>query len=469
MRASLRTWLSLSHVAVFLLPLVVMWGSRTLTVDLRAQTLWDLEHQGALLEIVAQDLLWAARRVDPDAGVAEVADALSERLRRAKSATLSGIRVTDATGIVVSTSGTELGADLSDFPEVAAAMGGTPASKVRPRDGSRRHSLGSESRDAPWRLFVAVPVRLDGEVVGVISLSRTPRDLLKALYQNAPRLLAGTLLTLWITLAMAVYFGVRVSRSLTRVAVASGRIADGAFDQVAPLGELTRSRITEVGELATSVGVTARRLEDRLGYISEFASHVSHEFRTPLATLKGTLELIEDDVDMPAPQRERLLGNANVELRRLDDLVGGLLALARAEEVTVRESVDLAEVAVAVTDRHGVSCDAEPAIVEGDPRQLDAALDNLVANALKHGGDHVSVRVVVRSLGARALVEVHDDGPGITEGNLERIFDRFFTTDRAAGTGLGLALTATVIRAHGGTVEVRSVPGDTCFDISLPT
>lgn len=214
------------------------------------------------------------------------------------------------------------------------------------------------------------------------------------------------------------------------------------------------------------------RLRARLEYIAEFAGNVSHEFKTPIATLRGTLELLEDDPEMAAGQRALFLTNALAELHRMQRLVDGLLALARADQRGQREAVDLAALARELTAaRAGVVAEDSEGVpwVQADRRQLEVALGNLVDNALEHGGAQVQVRLRTWVEGDRCGLDVEDDGPGISQANQQRVFDRFFTTARErGGTGLGLALVKAVAEAHGGGVTLESQPGRTTFRLWLP-
>jgi signal transduction histidine kinase len=99
--------------------------------------------------------------------------------------------------------------------------------------------------------------------------------------------------------------------------------------------------------------------------------------------------------------------------------------------------------------------------VQGHRDQLGVVLENLVENGFRHGGRHVVVTLFDRGF------DVADDGPGISEANRAQVFDRFFTTDRAHGTGLGLALVRAIVLRHGGTVGVSSTPGNTVFSVRL--
>lgn len=466
---SLRTWLVVSHLAVLFLPVAVVLGTRALAWDLSMQTKGELLGQAALIDLHVQDELREVRAVRPDATVEDVI--WGPYLVAARGETLVGMRLLDPWGVVVGTSGDELGADLSDRPEVVTALAGLPASVFRPRPPqSDRQPLGGPSRRARVRVFVTRPVIMDGQLEGVILLSRTPREELQALYHMSPRLAGGAVVALLLTVGLAVAAGYRFSRSLRLLATVSHRIADGDLRAVEALEGMQLSRLAEVREVQGAWRTMALRLQARLAYISEFAGNVSHEFKTPLSTLKGTVELLRDDPDMPAEQRERFLVNGAAELDRLERLVSGLLALARAEEGVGRERVDLDEVAAQVASRFaGTVFRSGAAAVSGDPRQLDAAIGNLVENAWVHGGDVVAVAVEGWSSEAETGVRVVDDGPGISEGNRARVFARFFTTDReGGGTGLGLSMVEAIARAHGGRVDLESRPGRTVFTLALP-
>ena len=202
---NLRLWLAGSHLAVILLPVLVLLASGELANDLRDQTRWDLEHQGVIIAMMSADIVAFNRLKDPTIGLERVGQGLSERLGKIKVATLSGIRVTDARGVVVATSGQLFGEDLSGDVEVAQALLGQSTSVVKSRTPARM-PLASESRRTGVRLFVAIPVMLDDEVLGTVVLSRTPRDEIQAIYKMYPGpLFVGTVLAMLSTVAFGLY------------------------------------------------------------------------------------------------------------------------------------------------------------------------------------------------------------------------------------------------------------------------
>jgi len=465
----LRTALVGSHLVVLALPWMALVGTGALGWDLVHQTRQDLTHQAAALSVLVTDELEEARALTPGATVGDLS--LGSKLERVRERTLAGIRLLDPQGVVVASSGSELGEDLSGRLEVVEALRGLPATVLRPRDPPERgQPLSGPSRRARVRVFTAVPVVHADELVGVLVLSRTPREELQALYQMAPRLWWGALLCLLLTVGLSVYLGYRFSRSLKVLAGTSHRIAGGEMRAVEALELASRSHLAEVRELSQAVAIMTAQLRERLAYITEFAGNVSHEFKTPISTLRGTVELLRDDREMPADQRERFLDNAWQDLARMERLVSGLLALAKAEEASGHVEVRLQDVVEAAAERHPRTVvEGEAGSVRGAPEQLEAVAGNLLENAWQHGGAEVSVAVVCWCEGDTTGFDVIDDGPGISSGNLDHIFDRFFTTDRAGtGTGLGLALARAVCRAHGGSIAVESRPGRTCFRVELP-
>jgi signal transduction histidine kinase len=456
-RLPLQLWLLGSYVLVLSLPLLAVLGTGALAWDLVVQTKEDLEHQGALLAMVAEERMGQPER-------------MSELLAAAKAQTLAGIRIVDEEGVVVASSGDTVGEDLSEDAEVRTALAGSDglAIKPRPRRGPGRRpgpdDYSSPSRHADIRVFVAVPIKRGGEVLGAVVLSRTPREEWQTFWQMAPRLSAGAIVALAATTALALFAGWRASRSLRMLARTSERIAAGELGDDDALAEARGSRIRETALLAEAMDSMAHRLRARLGYITEFAGNVSHEFKTPVSSLRGTIELLRDDEAMPAEQRARFLTNALADLDRLSNLVGGLLRLARAEEGGAREPVDLDALVDEGVRRFGtVAVSGHAGTVRGVREQLDAALGNLLENARRYGGPNVRVE---RVGGARPGFVVVDDGPGIHPTHLAHLFERFYTTDRErGGTGLGLALVKAVAEAHGGGVEVTSQPGETRFHL----
>jgi len=234
--------------------------------------------------------------------------------------------------------------------------------------------------------------------------------------------------------------------------------------------------------LARLSGALAAR-EASEGRLRRFVADASHELRTPLASIRGYAELTRRSGARLRSDVKHSLDRIESESIRMTGLVEDLLLLARVDESRdlAREPVELAQVvAIAVADAQVASPDHDWAVdaptsvtVAGDGPRLHQAVANLLANAAVHTPAGTSVVARVRAEGARAVVEIEDDGPGIPPELVGQVFGRFVRGDasrsRATGsTGLGLAIVEAIVHAHDGDVTVESAPGRTVFRITLP-
>ncbi|WP_052864263.1 sensor histidine kinase [Streptomyces niger] len=274
---------------------------------------------------------------------------------------------------------------------------------------------------------------------------------------------------------------------VTRMPLASGQVA---LPEPLPPSDPD----TEVGQVATALNRMLGHVGDALDRrhaseerLRQFAADASHELRTPVATVRAHTELaLRHKGPLPAEVRHAL-ERVHSESQRMSGLVDDLLLLARldAGRPLAREPVDLTRLALdAVDDARAVARDhrwrldlpPEPVYVEGDPHRLHQVIANLLGNARGHtpAGTEVTLAIASAPVGGRTQLTVTDNGPGIPEALQAEVFDRFTRADHsrsrtAGGTGLGLAIVQAVTTAHGGTVDVFSRPGHTCFRLRLPS
>ncbi|MBL4687058.1 MAG: HAMP domain-containing histidine kinase [Nannocystaceae bacterium] len=461
-RWSLAWWLLLSHLAVGAGAVVALLLTGVLDRDLRWQTLNALE---------AQAHVWSlsiGRQVSTqDRPLSEVAQDLRPDLAQARRRTLVGLQIVDLNANVVASGGAANDTWLGDAAEVRTALSGEIGRSSRPRPSLQPRQdlpLDGPSRFGDVRLFVAVPIVVDDAIVGAVVVSRTPRAQVQALVQIGSPLLWRLLAIAGFAAVVAFTAGHFGSRSFRRLARAARSIAGGTSHPF-EWRKLRRSRVSEVAAVAGVVETMGRRLRHRMDGAEAFAGNAAHEFRTPIATLRGTLELMRDDAAMPAEQRERFLANGIAELHRLDALVGGLLDLGRAERLPADETVDLDAILVHLTTPNGVPVDGSAGFVLGNRAALETVVGNLVDNARQHGGAHVEVHAWHNP--TQAGFDVIDDGPGIDAASEARLFERFFTTDRSQGVGLGLAVVRGLVHAHGGEIHAHCEPGRTRFSVTL--
>jgi two-component system phosphate regulon sensor histidine kinase PhoR len=214
----------------------------------------------------------------------------------------------------------------------------------------------------------------------------------------------------------------------------------------------------------------------------DFVSNVSHELRTPLASIRALAETMEGGVD--AEEQPEFLRRIRQQVERLTTLVNELLDLSRIESgaITLQpERVELEELVAEVASL--LQARAEPLgvtivddgcaeAVEADRASLLRVVSNLLDNAIKFSPPGGTVRVSAADEGPLVALSVKDDGPGINEQNLGRVFERFYKGDSSRaepGVGLGLAIVKHLVRAHGGTATVESKPGaGATFTVRLP-
>ncbi|MGB3356462.1 MAG: HAMP domain-containing sensor histidine kinase, partial [Mycobacterium sp.] len=284
---------------------------------------------------------------------------------------------------------------------------------------------------------------------------------------------------------------------LARVSAAAQQVADLELDRgevrlPTPIVDVDPAAAhTEIGQLSAALNRMLDRIAAALSArhasetrVRQFVADASHELRTPLAAIRGYTELAQRKQRELPDDVAHAMNRVESETERMTQLVEDLLLLARldAGRPLQQEAVDLTRLVVdAVSDAHIAGPDHvweldlpdEPVVVAGDEARLHQVLANLLANARTHTPPGTSVTTSL-AVGDRAevVLTVLDDGPGIPAWLQPDVFERFARGDssrsrRGGSTGLGLAIVDAVVRAHGGTIEVQSVPGRTQFVVRL--
>ncbi len=398
-------------------------------------------------------------------------------LKDAQLVTLAGIRVVDPWGVIIASTGEDVGLSIGHSEEIQAALQGRAASRLRRRgDAVEISALDSISRASSVRVFVATPIMMYDRLVGAVMLSRTPTGIAQALYGKRWLLLQALLLLVGLVVLMSLLTSRVIARPIASLADQAGRIARGelsaAESRASPDAQLPRT--TEVARLQDAIGNMARTLEERADYLRDFSRHVSHEFKTPIAGIRGAIEVLQEfGATMESEKRERFLANAAADADRLHRLTLRLSELTRAELSTphtqrfsVSEAVNDAARAFAGqldVDTQGL----DPGLAaSGTVDVLVAVLETLFENASQHGAARVALRA--ERTAAHVVLEVSDDGTGISASNRSQVFEPFFTTQRDhGGTGLGLTIASALMKQIGGSIALRNGDGATTFAVSL--
>ena len=240
---------------------------------------------------------------------------------------------------------------------------------------------------------------------------------------------------------------------------------------------------TEVGRVGAALNTMLDHIEASDRRLRRFIADASHELRTPLAAVRAYAELFGRGASARPADLERSMSGITREAERMSLLVDDLLLLARLDEgrpleqkpvdleALVGEAVDAARV---VEPGRPIELSAEPATVTGDAARLRQVLDNLLSNARAYTPVGTPVSVGLHRVDGKVELSVADHGPGLTEDQAGRVFERFYRADSSrtrasGGTGLGLSIVAAVTEAHGGTAEARQTPGGgATFVVTLP-
>lgn len=367
--------------------------------------------------------------------------------------------VTNADGLVVATNDrTEsIGTDFSNRPEIAAALAGEPA--VGERESA---TLGEDL------VFVAVPVLLGDNVLGTVRFSERRSEIDSVVRSRIVGIAAAGGFTLLAAAGIAVPLALGLARPIERLRRRTEGLATGDFTQRAD--ESTGP--DEIRQLARSFNTMTARLGSMIEGQRAFAGLVSHQLRTPLTALRLRLEHAQD-LTLSAESRTEAIDAARVESDRMHEMIEQLLALVRLEGGTASlETVDAALVARAraemwrpLADEHDVTIDVNApetlrcSVIAGGLEQI---IDNFVDNALSVApvGSAIMIDVVLRA--GLVTVDVVDRGPGLSEADRERAFERFWRgtgTQARVGTGLGLAIVRQIALASGGSVALLADDG----------
>lgn len=406
----------------------------------------------------------------PDPAFAAIGARLSGILAETQKTTLAGFRLLDPNGVVIA-GREEIGLSLGAVAEVRAALAGRYASALRQRISDEPPpSLYSVSRGTRVRVFVAMPVAVDGKVAGVVYLSRTPNNIVKHLYGERGKVGLAAIAILGGTLLIGLVFLRTVSRPIYALMERTKRIAAGDRDAIRPLDH---HGTREMAALSDAFLDMAEKLHARSDSIQTFATHVSHELKSPLTAIQGAAELLRDSGSaMDEAERRRFSNNIVTDAGRLNLLVRRLLDLARAENLAPSgESTSLSAALALLPAEARLAVRVEGG---GDIRLRMSAenaaivLANLIDNSARHGATLVSIAAA--SADGKATILVSDDGAGISPSNRGRIFEPFFTTRRdAGGTGMGLGIVLALLKAHDGTIRLVDSERGTRFEIILPT
>lgn len=347
------------------------------------------------------------------------------------------------------------------FPEAVAALGGREQGVVRtdPKGGII--------------LSAAVPVQRYKQVVGALMVSHDGSRVARALFQVRIAIIQAFLVSLAVTVGLSLYMAGTIARPIRRLALAAELVRHGR-GRVHRIPDLS-ARGDEIGELSLALKEMTEALWARMDAIERFAADVAHEIKNPLTSVRSA---VETAARLSDPEKQKkLLSIIQDDVERLNRLISDISDASRVDAEMSRadtEAVHLArllemlgEVYRSTTENIAftldVPCD-DPLVVDGVEGRLVQVLRNLIGNAISFSPTGGGIHLSAMRVGKAVRVMVEDEGPGIPDGKLAAIFDRFYS-ERPEGekfgthSGLGLSISKQIIDAHGGRIWAENRDG----------
>ncbi|MDO5034597.1 MAG: HAMP domain-containing sensor histidine kinase [Actinomycetaceae bacterium] len=352
-----------------------------------------------------------------------------------------------------------------------------------PKDAiTRPVNVPSTKMGSYWRA-VAVPISLENEPFGIVTVALPLAGITEAI-RNTARYFLLLSVSIVVVGAMASYYLIRRSMyPLRRIEYVAGKIAAGDLTQRVDPSPIT----TEVGSLANSLNVMLAQIEYSFAErersenrMRSFVSDASHELRTPLSALRGYGELYRMG-GVPAERVPDVMERIENESTRMANLVEDLLTLARLDEAPAIsiEPVDLLKIAYdSMFDLKALDASRIVSVVgltpsedaptnlmiEADKDQITQVFTNLIGNIVRYTPKGSPVEIALGVDGERAIVEFRDHGPGISKAEREKVFTRFYRTDKSrsrasGGSGLGLSIVSSIMALHSGEASLGRTPG----------
>jgi signal transduction histidine kinase len=342
---------------------------------------------------------------------------------------------------------------------------------------SGRLVTGTEQTRAGTVAEAADPVLYRGRVAAAIVYSAPASDIGRTVATVRHQILVAGAIALLLALVGSYLVARALAQRVKRLELAAEKVAAGDFEHTIPVDSGD-----ELGQLAVAFNQMQRQLAQLESARKKFIATASHELRTPIFSLGGFVELLEDD-ELDPDTRARFLEQVRDQVERLRKLSVDLLDLSRLESGSLElrpEQVDLSELT------RSVSGEFEPVLAQHDshlelrfaPGPIEAQCDPvrvaqivriLIDNALVHTPPGTRIMVSARRSDGHVRLVVRDDGEGIDGQALGRIFEPFYTADDAQGSGLGLAIASELAEHMAGRLSVDSHPGETTFTLELPS
>jgi len=370
-------------------------------------------------------------------------------------------------------------ASLAELPEAETALRGEIGLALRARAG------GGRPQEAKMTLYAAVPVQRFKQVLGVLVVTTDSREIETSLRDVRLDILRVFAAALAVTVLISFYLARTIARPVRRLALAAERVrrggqvvgagirASGPMAGRAAIPDMS-ARGDEIGDLSVALGDMTEALWRRLDAIERFAADVAHEIKNPLTSLKSAVETAARVED---PERQRRLMQVILDdVGRLDRLIADISDASRIDAELSREEThptDIGRLLATLVDIHSTLDNPEAPrlslelaapdalVVPALEDRLGQVFRNLIANAISFSPPRGLIRILAARRENSVEVRIEDEGPGMPEDRLEKIFERFYS-ERPSGekfgthSGLGLSISRQIVTAHGGTIRAEN-------------
>ena len=369
------------------------------------------------------------------------------------------VYITDSSGKVLfdSVEPKNVGADYSQWRDVALTLKGQYGTRTT-------RAVASDPRSK--LLHVGAPILVHGKIAGVLTVAKPTTNINFFLQRERPKIMQKWYLAAFLAVFLSFSVSIWLTRPIKRLTRYAKDVRDGKRVKLPPVGH------SELREMGLALEEMREALEGKK-YVEQYIHTFTHEIKSPLSAIRGAAELLNEE--MSHERRERFNSNIRTEAGRIQELVDRMLELSELESqgsLQIVEEVSLNAVVNTVLEsmepmltrksiRVEKRMDKEIRIV-GDPFLIHRAISNIVQNAVDFSPSNGCISILAHPARERVSLAIEDEGPGIPDYCIERVFDRFFSLHRPdsgkKSTGLGLNFVKEVATLHNGEIQLENLP-----------
>lgn len=368
------------------------------------------------------------------------------------------IYITDKTGKVIfdSDNRENIGKNFKKWRDVRLTLAGEYGARTTRKDPNDNKSS---------VLYVAAPIKVNGDIAGVLTIAKPTTNINNFIESAKPKISRVGFISALVALVLSLLTTLWIIRPISRLKLYAEDIRHG---RRVTLPRLDR---TEIGDMGFAFERMKEALEGKK-YVEQYVQTLTHEIKSPLSAIRGAAELLEEN--MPYERRKRFLTNIRNEANRIQDIVDRMLELSELETRKKLKNVETVSfkslVKTALESKQPMLLKKklrvtmktdDDFLIEGDSFLLNQAVANLIQNAIDFSPENAQIKVITERHDNDLTIAITDEGPGIPDYALEKIFDKFFSLKRPdtdkKSTGLGLNFVREVAKLHNGNISIENL------------